>query len=219
MILVSFTFRILDVLLANHAASATCATGRSSLAHRGDFQPPLLLRRGAVAAHARSKRPDLRSSRKVGTPWSPSRPQRCPERFIRFVTRTLLAGSTAPGPMASPASAASARFMRRRFLRKQANSFQMPSAPFPFRSRWRRASITLPAPLGSWRRTCRHLSNRAVPSAVSGPKVALAAALRCRVPCQLCRIRHSWQHAEFPTMPSVVRNPLIPFALPPGFSA
>ena len=27
------------------------------------------------------------------------------------------------------------------------------------------------------------------------------------------------QHAEFPTMPSVVRNPLIPFALLPGFSA
>ena len=27
------------------------------------------------------------------------------------------------------------------------------------------------------------------------------------------------QHAEFPTMPGTVRNPLVPFASPPGFSA
>ena len=28
-----------------------------------------------------------------------------------------------------------------------------------------------------------------------------------------------FQHAEFPTMPGTVRNPLVPFASPPGFSA
>ena len=67
------TFRCGDVLLANHAASATCATGWLSLAHFGGFHRPQRFRRGATAAHARSKRPDLRSDLKVRTPWPPRR--------------------------------------------------------------------------------------------------------------------------------------------------
>ena len=90
------TFHCGDVLLANHAASVTCATGWLSLAHCGGFHRPQRFRCGATAARARSKRPDLRSDLKVRTPWPPSRPQRCPERFIRAVTRTLFANSTAP---------------------------------------------------------------------------------------------------------------------------
>ena len=53
-------------------------------------------------ARARSKRPDLRGDRNVRTPWPPSRPRLCPERFIRDVTRTLFADSTAPEPIAKP---------------------------------------------------------------------------------------------------------------------
>ena len=94
---------------ANHAASASCATTVwLSFAHFGGFHRSSRFRRGAMAIHALSKRPDLSRARKVKTPWPPSRPQRCPERFIRLVTRTLFAASTAPDPIANPALAASA---------------------------------------------------------------------------------------------------------------
>ncbi len=102
------TFCSYNDLAKNHAASATCATCRFSLAQGGGFQPPPRPRRGTNAAQARSKRPDLRSDRKLRTPWPPSRPQRCPERFIRIVTSILLAASTAPEPTGKPAAAASA---------------------------------------------------------------------------------------------------------------
>ena len=64
--------------------------------------------RGTMVVHAPSKRPDLSSARKLRTPWPPSRPQRCPERFIRLVTKTLFAASTAPDPIAKPTLAACA---------------------------------------------------------------------------------------------------------------
>ena len=48
----------------------------------------------------------------MSTPWPPLRPQLCPDRFIRAVTRTLLAASTAPELMGKPALATSAYFIR-----------------------------------------------------------------------------------------------------------
>jgi len=46
------------------------------------LQPPWRLRRDDSAAQARSNRPDLTSARKVSTPWPPSRPRLCPERYF-----------------------------------------------------------------------------------------------------------------------------------------
>ena len=54
------------------------------------------------AFHARSKRPDLIRARKVRTACPPTIRQRMPERFMRCVTRVLLAASTTPEPMAMP---------------------------------------------------------------------------------------------------------------------
>ena len=48
------------------------------------------------AFHARSKRPDLIRARKVRTACPPTIRQRMPERFMRCVTRVLLAASTTP---------------------------------------------------------------------------------------------------------------------------
>ena len=56
------------------------------------------------AFHARSKRPDLIRARKVRTACPPTIRQRMPERFMRCVTRVLLAASTTPEPMAMPSS-------------------------------------------------------------------------------------------------------------------
>ncbi len=117
-------------------------------------------------------------------PWPPSRPRPCPERFILAVTRTLLADSAEPEPVGWPASAASAHSMRRRLLRRKAGSLRTSPVPFPFGGRCRSASTALPTPPGSWGGTCRHLPDQAVPSAVSGPKAASAAAPGCRAACR-----------------------------------
>ena len=46
-----------------------------------------------MAFHARSKRADLIRARKVSTACPPAIRQRMPERFMRWVTRVLLAAS------------------------------------------------------------------------------------------------------------------------------
>ena len=56
------------------------------------------------ATHARSKRPDLISARKVRTACPPTIRQRMPERFRRCATSVLQAASTTPEPMAMPSS-------------------------------------------------------------------------------------------------------------------
>ena len=57
-----------------------------------------------MAFHARSKRADLIRARKVSTACPPAIRQRMPERFMRWVTRVLLAASTTPEPMATPSA-------------------------------------------------------------------------------------------------------------------
>ena len=53
------------------------------------------------AVHACSKRPDLIRARNVRSACPPMIRQRMPERFMRCVTRVLLAASTTPEPMAN----------------------------------------------------------------------------------------------------------------------
>ncbi len=68
-------------------------------------------------------------------PWPPP-PHRQPGRFIRQVTSTLFAASTAPLPIGYPASASRRQFMRWRPSRKQPGPRAMMSMlPFPARSR------------------------------------------------------------------------------------
>ena len=55
-------------------------------------------------AYTRSKRPDLIMARKVRTACPPTIRHRIPERFMRCVTKVLLAASTTPEPMAKPSS-------------------------------------------------------------------------------------------------------------------
>ena len=57
-----------------------------------------------MAFHARSKRADLIRARKVSTACPLAIRQRMPERFMRWVTRVLLAASTTPEPMATPSA-------------------------------------------------------------------------------------------------------------------
>ena len=54
-----------------------------------------------TAFHARPKRADLIRARKVGTACPPAIRQRMPERFMRWVTRALLAASATPEPVAT----------------------------------------------------------------------------------------------------------------------